>query len=122
LFLIVVLVPTIIMLTGYLGAVGAAWAWVSLNVIYMAMGVPLTHRRLLKGEAPAWFRDIAYPSISVLAVVLVGRAMFDGFALSTTAAYLVVPAVFLCALLSAVASSPLIRGLVHMKLLGVRST
>lgn len=122
LFLIVVLVPAIIMLTGYFGAVGAAWAWVSLNVIYMAMGVPLTHRRLLKGEAQAWFRDIAYPSISVLAVVLIGRAMFDGLAPSTTAVYFVIPAIFLCALLSAVASSPLIRGLVYMKLLGVKAT
>jgi O-antigen/teichoic acid export membrane protein len=67
------LVPAIIALTTRYGATGAASAWLGLNGIYMLLGVPLTHRRLLKGEAFRWFtRDVGIP--------LAGSLVLAGFA------------------------------------------
>ncbi len=54
-FLIITLVPAIYFMTTHYGAVGAAAVWVPLNSIYMLIGVPLTHRRLLQGEMRRWF-------------------------------------------------------------------
>jgi O-antigen/teichoic acid export membrane protein len=119
LFLIVVLVPAIIMLTNYYGPVGAACAWVALNIIYMMIGIPLTHHRLLRGEAKKWFYDIVYPSVSALTVVWIGRHLFTNF-ISTTRIVLPVAIVFLCAFISAVISSQRVRGLIGSRLYGGR--
>jgi O-antigen/teichoic acid export membrane protein len=74
-FLAVVFVPaTWFMATKY-GAVGAASVWAVLNCVYMMIGVPLTHRRLLQGEAQRWLGDIAMPLVPVLFIVVVGRAL-----------------------------------------------
>ena len=47
---ILTLVPAIIFMTMHYGAAGAASVWLGLNGIYMVIGVPLTHRRLLEGR------------------------------------------------------------------------
>lgn len=60
------------------GSVGAASIWVVLNVAYLAVGVPLMHQRLLRGEMTTWYvRDIAPPfvvaaSMAALAKVWLG--------------------------------------------------
>jgi O-antigen/teichoic acid export membrane protein len=54
-FFIITLVPAIYFMATHYGPVGAAGVWVALNSIYMAIGVPLTHRRLLQGEMSRWF-------------------------------------------------------------------
>jgi O-antigen/teichoic acid export membrane protein len=75
-FLIITLVPVIYVMTTHYGAVGAAGAWVILNIIYMLIGVPLTHRRLLKGEMKRWFiEDMIPPAAAVLLVVGVVRLL-----------------------------------------------
>lgn len=117
LFFIVLLVPTVIILTKYYGALGAAFAWVALNTMYMAIGVPLTHRRLLKGEAKKWFLVIVHTFISVLATVLVGRFLFSSF-ISPLSVFLPVLVVFLCALFSAGISSQYVRSIIKFKLFG----
>ncbi|HEY3490304.1 MAG TPA: oligosaccharide flippase family protein [Candidatus Deferrimicrobiaceae bacterium] len=72
------LVPTILFLATRYGAVGAAAVWVLLNGTYMAVGVPLTHRRLLQGEAGRWFlRDVGLPLTGSLLVVLIGKQVLD---------------------------------------------
>jgi len=53
--LIVVLVPMIFFMTAMYGVVGAASTWIILNIIYMLICIPLTHNRLLKGQAGKWF-------------------------------------------------------------------
>jgi O-antigen/teichoic acid export membrane protein len=73
-FFIIILVPAIIFMTTHYGAVGAAAVWVALNSIYMIIGVPLTHRRILKGEMRRWFfEDVGPPLGAALLVALVGR-------------------------------------------------
>jgi hypothetical protein len=75
-FLIISLVPAIIFMTIRYGALGAAAVWVVLNIINLSLGVPLTHRRLLKDEAWTWFlRDTIPPVITVLIFIGVLRVL-----------------------------------------------
>jgi len=67
-------------MTRHYGAVGAAWAWLALNGIYMIVGVPLTHRRLLKGEAFRWFtKDVGIPLAGSLVIAGIARLVFHDF-------------------------------------------
>ena len=79
-FFIVTLVPAIILMTTYYGGAGAASVWLGLNGIYMIIGVPLTHRRLLKGEAFRWFaKDVGIPMAGSLIIAGVARLVFPDF-------------------------------------------
>jgi hypothetical protein len=72
----------------------------------MIIGIPLTHRRLLKGEAWVWLRrDIVPPMLTVLAVVSVGRWLVISSA-SAAASVLAIAAVLFCALLAAALAAP----------------
>jgi O-antigen/teichoic acid export membrane protein len=99
-FLIITLVPVIYFMTTHYGAVGAAGAWVILNIIYMLIGVPLTHRRLLQGEMKRWFiEDIISPAVAVLSVVGVGRLLITSPMTSMTT-IIMVSIVLIAALLT----------------------
>jgi O-antigen/teichoic acid export membrane protein len=79
-FFIVTLVPAIVLMTMNYGAAGAASAWLGLNGIYMVIGVPLTHRRLLKGEAFRWFtKDVGIPLAGSLIIAGIARIIFPAF-------------------------------------------
>jgi O-antigen/teichoic acid export membrane protein len=71
-FLIITLVPAIYFMATRYGVMGAAAVWVVLNSIYMLIGVPLTHQRLLKGEMGRWFIEDIIPPFG--AALLVGGA------------------------------------------------
>jgi O-antigen/teichoic acid export membrane protein len=120
--LIITLVPVIYVLTTHYGAVGAASAWVILNVIYMIVGVPLTHRRLLKGEAWLWFRkDIIPPLLTVLVVVSAGRWLVIS-PKSPAVSVFTIAAVLLCALLAATLAAPEMNYWLRSKLKAIRVT
>ena len=54
--------------------VGMAAAWVILNSIYILIGIPFTHRRLLQGEMRQWFvEDVVPPLAAALLVAGAGR-------------------------------------------------
>jgi O-antigen/teichoic acid export membrane protein len=77
---ILTIVPAIVFMTMHYGAAGAASVWLGLNGIYMAIGVPLTHRRLLKGEAFRWFtKDVGIPLMGSLIIVGIARFIFPVF-------------------------------------------
>jgi len=77
--LIITIVPAIVVLTSRYGGIGGAAAWVLLNGVSMMIGVPLTHRRLLKGEAGRWYlTDLMLPAAGALFVVVAGRAVVTG--------------------------------------------
>jgi hypothetical protein len=74
---ILLLVPAIFLMTMNYGATGAATVWLGLNAVYMIAGVPLTHRRLLKGEAVRWFtKDVGIPLTGTLIVAGIARLIF----------------------------------------------
>jgi O-antigen/teichoic acid export membrane protein len=57
-------VPLILALTPKWGTVGAASAWLILNLVYFVLGTLLTHRYLFKKLAFQWvFRDVSKPAI-----------------------------------------------------------
>jgi O-antigen/teichoic acid export membrane protein len=119
---IVVLVPAIVLATSQYGAVGAAAVWVVLNAMYMAVGVPLTHQRLLKGEAWDWFRtDISLPFLAALLVVGIGRWTIVG-PMSRLAVLLSLGLVLVSSLLAAAWVAPRIRGWMVIHLMKVMPT
>ena len=70
-----VLLPALLLLVPHYGAMVAALLWCALNVIYMAVSVPITHRRLLRGELGRWYRDgLLLPLGAALAGAALGRA------------------------------------------------
>ena len=77
-FLVIVLVPAIIAATLAYGVIGAAATWAFTNALYLLVGVPITHKYLLKGEALQWLTmDILPPLVVSIAVVGLGRAMIS---------------------------------------------
>lgn len=73
-FLVIVLVPTIVIATLSYGALGAAASWAFANALYVAVGVPVTHKYLLVGEARNWLvSDILPPLIVSISIVGLGR-------------------------------------------------
>jgi O-antigen/teichoic acid export membrane protein len=107
-FLIVLLVPATVYLTNRYGAIGGASVWVILNSVYIGIGIPLTHRRLLKGEASLWLKSVALPLIATTLVVGAGRIVI-GSPLAPLVAICALPLLLACALAAAVLVAPQIR-------------
>ncbi|HEX8255658.1 MAG TPA: oligosaccharide flippase family protein [Thermoanaerobaculia bacterium] len=79
--LLVVFVPLLIFCASRWGAVGAAAAWLVVNVAYLVITVLGTHHRLLNGELRKWFvTDTALPLLATTAAAVMAR-----FALSSDA-------------------------------------
>jgi O-antigen/teichoic acid export membrane protein len=54
---VVIIVPAVIFATRTFGTVGAASVWVVLNALYIAVSVPLLHRRVLPDQKRRWYVD-----------------------------------------------------------------
>jgi len=79
---VALMVPATYLLGARFGVIGVASAWVMMNAAYVAVVVPLLHRRLLKGEAPRWYlQGVAIPVASAAAAALALRYMVGGAAL-----------------------------------------
>ena len=75
---VAVFVPTLILMVGRFGAVGAAITWNLLTIGYFLVEVQVMHRRLLRGEQWRWyFGDIAPPVIAALAVLVPVRWLLN---------------------------------------------
>lgn len=108
-FLIITLVPAIYFMATRYGVMGAAAVWVLLNSIYMLIGVPLTHKRLLKGEMGRWFiEDIIPPFGAALLVGGVGRWLITS-PMPPITAMISLTVILLSALITAALVAPHIR-------------
>jgi O-antigen/teichoic acid export membrane protein len=107
--LVLLFVPTLIALALLFGPLGAAFAWTAINALYVAIAIPLTHRRLLPKEARRWaIEDTALPLAAAAAVALGGRLVLQepmqtGFAISA------IGSLSLVAFAAAVLAAPDIR-------------
>jgi len=115
LFLIITLVPAIIFMTMRFGALGAASVWIVLNSIYLSIGLPLTHRRLLQGEMRHWFEDVGPSLAAALLAVGVGRWLITG-QMPPLTSLVCLFIVLLTALLAAAFAAPHIRTWLLVKL------
>jgi O-antigen/teichoic acid export membrane protein len=82
---VILFVPAIWWLAHRFGGVGAASAWVALNLGYVLISVPIMHRKLLLGQAGTWYRhDVLPPVIAAAITALIAKLLFpvlhDGFA------------------------------------------
>jgi O-antigen/teichoic acid export membrane protein len=76
---VVVLVPSVAFMSQRFGGLGAAGVSVGLNALYMLAAIPLTLRRLPRGETKRWFfGDTLPPLAAALGVVGIGRYLRDG--------------------------------------------
>jgi hypothetical protein len=61
------------------GGVGAAFVWLALNLGYVAIGIPLMHRRLLPTEMSRWYWvDVLPPLAASTGVGLAWRIAVPG--------------------------------------------
>jgi hypothetical protein len=82
----------------------------------MLIGVPFTHRRLLKGEAWLWLRrDIVPPLLTVLVVVSAGR-WFITSPMPPVRSIISVATILFCALSAAALAAPQISSWLRTKL------
>jgi O-antigen/teichoic acid export membrane protein len=107
-FLLIISVPAVWLMAKYYGAVGAAFVWPGLNGIYMLVGVPLTHRRLLKGGAWRWLGEVSLPLVPILLIALIGKGLVAD-SMSPPVAICTLSVLLFCATGAAALVSPSIR-------------
>jgi O-antigen/teichoic acid export membrane protein len=75
---VILLVPLIIILTLNYGGIGAASAWLIVNIGYVVFEIPLMHRRLLREEMWRWYwQDVGVPLVACAVVAGVGRVFIS---------------------------------------------
>jgi O-antigen/teichoic acid export membrane protein len=76
---VILVVPLIIYMTTHYGAVGAAVAWLVLNIGMFLLEIPIMHRRLLPAEKWRWYlEDVSLPLIVAFAAAWAGRYIAGG--------------------------------------------
>ncbi len=104
-FLVILFIPGVVWAASQYGGVGAAATWAAMNAIYMIIGIPLTHRRLLPGEASRWFMEgLLLPLVTSLGVIGVGWRVLPFYDFSPAGgiyACLIVMAAIACSCLGA---------------------
>ena len=73
---VLLMVPLMIVLTKWYGAVGAASVSVILNAGYIFISLPIMHRRLLTTEKWRWYlKDVGRPLLAAVVVSIIGRCI-----------------------------------------------
>jgi O-antigen/teichoic acid export membrane protein len=71
---VVALIPLVVLLSTRFGTVGGAMAWLIYNVGVVLVGIPIMHRRLLRGHAWRWYVvDVGAPLLGALAGAVLVR-------------------------------------------------
>jgi O-antigen/teichoic acid export membrane protein len=84
------LIPLLLVLVNWYGAIGGALTWLIVNTIYVLVAIQLMHTRLLPTEKWAWyFNDVLKPLLGSLLIGIAGRLFFpEGISRSPTVFYL----------------------------------
>lgn len=73
---VAIIVPTILLVTPYYGAHGAAWAWACLNLGYVLIAIQFMFRRILRAEKCNWYiQDLLMPLAAGSAAALLLKAI-----------------------------------------------
>lgn len=66
------LLPALFILTNKFGAIGGAMVWLTLNIGYLCVTIPLTHKYVLKKEMLRWYLEDTFRP----AIIITGTAFF----------------------------------------------
>jgi O-antigen/teichoic acid export membrane protein len=109
---VIVLGPFIYFMSLRYGGLGAAWVWLTLNCAYVALSLPIMHRRLLAGHLREWYmQDVGAPLAAALSVAGLWR-LAAGISDSQGWMLFNLAAVSLLAPLAAAFAAPQIRELI----------
>ncbi len=73
-FAVILLIPLIVVLVSLYGAIGAAIAWIILNIGYVFVGINIMHTRLLTGQKWRWCIDsLGKPLVPALTIAVIWR-------------------------------------------------
>ncbi|MHB1354751.1 MAG: oligosaccharide flippase family protein [Anaerolineae bacterium] len=77
---VLLLVPSMILLSMWFGGVGAASAFLIQNAAYLIISISIMHRRLLPTEKWHWYwYDIGRPLLAALVIVVIGRLIIKPY-------------------------------------------
>jgi len=114
--LTVIVVPATWLMATHYGPIGAAFVCLGMQIINMLVGVPLTHRRLLRHEMARWFlQDVGPPLAASILVAGLAR-MFVTRQMPPLPTLATLLLVLLAALAAAASLTPYIRGSLLAKL------
>lgn len=106
---VLLVIPAMIAGAELAGGIGTAAVWLALNAAYAVIGVPLMHRRLLRGHERRWIlADILVPGL-VTAAVLVAFRLALPIGMSRILAAIELAAIGSIAAIGAVVVTPLVR-------------
>lgn len=114
--LVLAIIPTLLVLAVNYGPEGAAAAWAISNGLYLAIGGPLTHRRLLTAEGWRWaVEDICFPLAGAVGVLWVAQLLITT-PMSQSTAIIALPTAALSTMLAATLGASRLRILALAKL------
>lgn len=92
--------PAIWFMAVRFGPLGAASVWLVLNAVSLIFDVPLTHRRVLRGEMPGWVvQDVLPPLVSTVLIAGIARFLLPDGGLSRLTTLGILTFVLLCCFL-----------------------
>ena len=110
--LIFTMMPMIYIATSAYGAAGAASVWLLLNLIAMAVIIPLVHRRLLPDDSPLLFlKDLLMPLAASGFVAVITRVIVSGAPESRSLTILGLAGLYFLILALTAAAAPALRSM-----------
>jgi O-antigen/teichoic acid export membrane protein len=106
---LIVIAPVTALLAVRFGPMGAAFAWVALNAIYVLVAVPLMHRRLFRGQMGRWYAvDVAAPAAAGTVMIAIAASVMPA-PLSTRSQMVVIAFTYAAAACAAAMAAPELR-------------
>jgi O-antigen/teichoic acid export membrane protein len=107
--LVITMVPAVWLLASNYGLVGGASGYLGAMFMYLAMGVPLTHRRLLRGAVRKWFTEDVGLTFGVVLLVVGGGRVAMSHLLPARSTMIVLPVIWIAAVTASALAAPEIR-------------
>ena len=112
-------IPFCIWAVGHYGIIGAACLWFGINLGFVAISIPLMHRRFMRGEMGKWYlQDMLPPFIAATTVGMFMRWMIPALSrnLEGILELILISSLTLC---TAAISSPAMRSMARQKLMTI---
>lgn len=112
----IVLIPVIIWAAKNYGAIGAGWAWVTIQSVYIMFWVSYVHKIIEPNINQQWFKAFL-PSVCSVTIVAYSLSYFLNFSLDRTIVFFQICMVSFISLVVAVLSSKHVRNIIQTRVL-----